>query len=290
MLRGELAPVGLGEDLALGDADQRVMSVVVLAPGEVGLVGRDERNALRIGKLDQRRLGRALGRSAMALQFDIEPVAEQPLQRRAATARKLGLAGRDRRIERPARPAGQRDQAVGLAFEPGQLQMRLLGRRRFEEGPRAQPHQAAIARLARGEQHDPRQRARSSGKPRIARLVAEIDRERAADDRLDAGRGHLVGEFQRAEHVVGVGQRQRRLLVGLGELGELADRQRAFQQRIGGMHVQMHEAGIGRRVGRQGVLGDSVCAMVRTTRQACPPRSRSRGEPCRLSPAAGVGA
>ena len=124
--------------------------------------------------------------------------------------------------------------------------MRLLGRRRFQEGARAQPHQAAVAGLARGEQHDARQRPHPAGQARIARLVAEIDRERAADDRLDAGARQLLGEFQRPEHVVGVGQRQRRLLVRLGELGEPADGQRAFKQRIGGMHVQMHEAGIDR--------------------------------------------
>ena len=33
--------------------------------------------------------------------------------------------------------------------------------------------------------------------------------------------GKLVGEFERAEHVVGVGQRERRLAVGLGKLREL---------------------------------------------------------------------
>ena len=54
----------------------------------------------------------------------------------------------------------------------------------------------------------------------------------------------LVGEFERAEHVVGVGQRQRRLAVGLGELGEPRDRQRALEQRIGRVHVQMHETGV----------------------------------------------
>ena len=67
----------------------------------------------------------------------------------------------------------------------------------------------------------------------IALDVAEIDSEFAADDRLDAVARHLVGEFQRPEHVVGIGQRQRRLLVGLGKLGEPRNRQRAFQQRIG---------------------------------------------------------
>ncbi len=76
-------------------------------------------------------------------------------------------------------------------------------------------------------------------------LVAEIDGERAADDRLDACTGELVGEFQRPEHVVGVGERERGLTVRLGKLRQLADGQRAFQQRIGRMHVQVHETGVG---------------------------------------------
>ena len=92
--------------------------------------------------------------------------------------------------------------------------------RRFQERPRVQPHQAAIAALARRQQHDPRRR-RGQRIARIGVLVAEIDRELAADDRLDAVARHLVGEFQRPEHVVGVGQRQRRLAVGLGEFAEL---------------------------------------------------------------------
>ena len=78
---------------------------------------------------------------------------------------------------------------------------------------------------------------------RIGILVAEIDRKFAADDRLDAVSRHLVGEFQRPEHVVGVGQRQRRLPVGLGEFAKLGDLDRALQQRIGGMDVEMDESG-----------------------------------------------
>ncbi len=82
------------------------------------------------------------------------------------------------------------------------------------------------------------------------RLYIELQRhgtaaERAANDRLDAGRRHFFGEFEPTEHVVGVGQGQRRLIIGLGVFGELDDRQRAFKQRIGGMDVQVHEAGIG---------------------------------------------
>ena len=59
----------------------------------------------------------------MPLQLDIEPVAEQPLQRGAASARELGLAGRNRRVKRAAWTAGERDQSLSLAFEPRKLQM-----------------------------------------------------------------------------------------------------------------------------------------------------------------------
>ena len=47
MLGRELAPVGLGQQAAFGDADQRVMRLVILAPGEERLVGGDERQIHR---------------------------------------------------------------------------------------------------------------------------------------------------------------------------------------------------------------------------------------------------
>ncbi len=116
--------------------------------------------------------------------------------------------------------------------------------RRLQERPRVQPHQAAIAALTRRQKHDPR-RPRRRRIARVGVLVAEIDRELAADDRLDAVTGHLVGKFQRPEHVVGVGQRQRRLAVCLGQLGELLNLDRPLQQRIGRMGVEMNKSGIG---------------------------------------------
>ena len=57
----------------------------------------------------------------MALQLDIEPVAEQRGELLAARRRKLGLAGREREIERPAGPAGQRDQAVARGSSAASL-------------------------------------------------------------------------------------------------------------------------------------------------------------------------
>ena len=226
MLGGELAAVGLGDHAALGDG--RSARRAPRSPSRWRSTARWWRPAAcpRVGELDQRgSVARSLG-SAVALQLDVEPVAEQSLQaRRSAPPPARACPATSAAIERPARPAGQRDQAVGRALEPGEL-ARAAARSTAFRGRRAsQPHQVAVAGLARGQQHDraaapaPRPAGRGS---RV--LVAEIDRQRAADDRLDAVARELLGEFQRAEQVVGVGQRQRRLLVGLGELGELADR------------------------------------------------------------------
>ena len=79
MFGGELAAVAVGNQPALSDAEQRIVRFVVLARGEERLVGRHERQPARIGKVNQSRFGDALGRHAVALQFDIEPVAEQLL-------------------------------------------------------------------------------------------------------------------------------------------------------------------------------------------------------------------
>ena len=68
--------------------------------------------------------------------------------------------------------------------------------------------------------------------------------------------GQLLGEFERPEQIVGVGERERRLAVGLGEFGQAADRQRPFQQRIGRVDVEMNESGVGSHSGP--VVGRSV--------------------------------
>ena len=103
--------------------------------------------------------------------------------------------------------------------------------RRLQKSPRIQPHQASIAALARRQQHDAGRQCGCAARIRV--LIAEIDGKLAADDRLDAVPSHFVREFQCPEHVVGIGQRQSRLAVRLGEFAELLDLDRALQQRIG---------------------------------------------------------
>ena len=203
----ELAAVGFRDHAPFRDADQRVMRLVVLRGREIRLVGGDQRQALAISEIDQHRLGHALRRRAVALQFDIEPVAEQALQSLKPRRGEMALPGRDGAVERSAGPASERDDAVSLALEPFELEARRLVCGGVEKGARGQPHQAAITLFARGQEHDALARNGGVGVARAMVGVAEVDGQRAADDRLDTAGGHFFGEFQRPEHVVGIRER-----------------------------------------------------------------------------------
>src|SRR5438067_3868692 len=109
--------------------------------------------------------------------------------------------------------------------------MWLLVRLNVEICAGIEPHEATVAALARRKQHN-------AGSPRgvgaVARtgralLFGEVEGERTANDRLDPGTGELVGELERAEQVIRIGERQRRLPIGLGKLGEPRNGERAFQ-------------------------------------------------------------
>ena len=236
-----MAAVAVGDHPALGNAQKRIVRLVILARSEERFVRCDKRRAAPISQIDERQLGQSRGRHAVALQLDVEAITEQALQFLAARERKCALSGGDSRVERTVRSAAERDQAAGIVGEPGKLNVRLLRLLGIEVGTRAKPHQAPVAMLARSEEYDPRKALPHRHGAVVP--IAEINAERAADNRLDAGACHFLGEFERPEHVVGVGQRQRRLAVLLCELRQARDRQRAFEQGIGGMDVQMHETG-----------------------------------------------
>src|SRR5437588_700876 len=91
--RGQRLAIGLGDKTSAGDAEQRVMGFVIVRGREIGLIGRDDRKSLRIGEVDQRSLSAAFPFDAVALQLDIEPVAEQPRQPVAACRREACMIG-----------------------------------------------------------------------------------------------------------------------------------------------------------------------------------------------------
>ena len=240
---GRQAPALVGRNHgALGDAEQRVMRLVVRGPAEIGLVGGDQGEAQTVGERDELRLDRALRVEPVALDLDIEPRAEDFREALEPALRQVAKPRSQRPVDRAAGAAGQRDEALRL-LERREGNMRLVAVGRIEPERRDEAHEILVAGLVLRQEHDRRARIVAlDAAQKGGRRIVKIDRRLGADDRLDAALGEFFGEFKRAEQIVGVGDRERRHRVGLGELGQRLDRQRALAQRIGAVHVQMHEA------------------------------------------------
>ena len=110
---GTQTPSLVDRDIAaFGDADQRIMRLEIIGAGEIGLVGRDDREVEVVSELEQLRLDRALLRQAVTLKLDIEPVAEDGVQGFQPRAGGFGIALRQRRVDRPFESPGERDQPL----------------------------------------------------------------------------------------------------------------------------------------------------------------------------------
>ncbi len=196
---------------------------------------------MAVGERDQLPLDRPLLRQVVALDLDVEvALAEGPEQGVEAGGGEVGPAGAQGGVEGAAGAAGECDQALGALRERRRRDARRVTELTVEIGAAGEPQQVSVAGLVAGEQHDVREgRDRGAGAG-IGRL--ERHRELDPGDRLDPGPGRLLGEFQRAEQVVGVGERQRRLPVTGRRLDEVADLQRALEQGIGRVGVQVDVA------------------------------------------------
>src|SRR5262249_23170168 len=163
---------------------------------------------------------------------------KQPLQLLTPRQRDWMLSGDEHGVERTVGAAGQRDQAVSRLVEPGYFDVRPFLRRGLKVGAGTQPHQAAVAAFVGREQNQ----ARPIMFGTAVFDITKIDRDRASYDRLNSGARQLFREFQRAEHVVGIGQGECWLPIVPGKFGQPRNRQCAFEQRVGRMNVQMHES------------------------------------------------
>ena len=196
------------------------------------------------------RLGLDLVLQAVALEFDVEPIAEDLLQGLQAIEGQLLLILAQRPVDGTIGTAGQRDQALAQCFQPLDLDVGRFVLAGVEEGARGELHQVLVAaRVGRQKRQGaswagPRRAASSAHEPVGPRPVAEVDLQRAADDGLYARAGELVGELQRAEEIVGVGEAERRKPVGGRQLGQPGYGDGPFQQRIGRMHLEVDKGGL----------------------------------------------
>jgi hypothetical protein len=87
----EVEPVGIAHERTGLDAQQRVVGQVVLAVGVVAVVRGHERRTDPLGDLDQLRVGVALRRQAVVLQFDEQVVAAEDVLETACLLERAGL-------------------------------------------------------------------------------------------------------------------------------------------------------------------------------------------------------
>ncbi len=248
MLGAQMAALVARNVASLGDADERVVSLEIARLGEEGVVGGDHRECRFAGKRQQMRLDRLLLLQPVALQLDIEAVAEEVGERLEAAGGGLALAPGKGGVDRPLGAAGERDETRVIAGQIVKKDMGFHGVVMLEISHAREPHQVAVSLLVLGEEGDGSgvhavgmdavdAAARAAG----ALIVGEGDGEAAANDRLDARLVQGLGEFQRAEQVVGVGERERGHARLGRELDQLGNLERALKQRIGRAHPQMHE-------------------------------------------------
>ena len=256
MMPGHPPAVRISDRGALPDADQRVMGLVHVLVGEETLIGRDQRQILGIGQIDQLALDLVLVLKEMSLQFDVEPPRKQTCQT-VEHRRGIGLAARQEHApDSPFEPRRQGDQPVGHTGQIFDRDLRFLLAGALHIGPADDPHEVPVAGLGLHEQNQLIGRdvlAADDPQPAPPRLGRSPDLELDADDRLHPGLHGRDRKFQRAEQVAGIGHRDRRHRLGLRQLRQILRLNRPLGERVGAVDAQMDEGRM-----RHGKLRDQL--------------------------------
>ena len=228
------------------------MRLEIVGGREVRLVGGDDRQMVVVSKIEQERLDGPLLRQAVPLQLDIEPVAENAFQLVEGCFGKSEIVGGDGAVDHAVRAAGQRDEPLLVERKVSDRDQRLAAVGAVAIGLGRKLDEIGVTARILGEERDAAVidvlHELAAVRARLG-LGREAQGERAADDGLDLGLRRVFGEFERAEQIVGVGQRERRHALFRGKADQLRNGQRAFEQRIGRMHPKMHEGLLSARHG-----------------------------------------
>ncbi|MNI27398.1 hypothetical protein D3C73_811330 [compost metagenome] len=238
MLAGDAAAVFLAGEGAVGDAQQSIVRLRLRGLGVIDVVGRHQGDVAGVGPFDQPALGLNLAGQAVALQFDVETVAEHPLHLGQGGGGLRRLLLHEQGVDRTVGTAGQQDQSLGLFHNLSPGHARLVHLAGVEVGGRRQGAQVEPALLVLGDQHDCRRLG-----PARRRPPADVEhRQGAADDRLNARVLGRLAELQRPEQVGPIGDRHGRHPRLGGHLADLAGLDRPLQQGIGAADPQMDKA------------------------------------------------
>ena len=173
--------------------------------GEIDVVGGDQRQIEALGQLDQPRLAIVLRLEVVALQLDVEPARKGVFSRASSPSARPRLPWRSALPTGPSGPPEKQDQAGRELLQIDEAQLGRGADLAAEIGAAQELEQIAIARLVLHQNGQPGGR----GRPAVAALGLLADhRQKAADDRLDAGRRGALAELERAEQIGPVGDRR----------------------------------------------------------------------------------
>jgi hypothetical protein len=109
MLWRDVTALMVGYEASLCDREQSVMGLMILPHGEIGLIGRHDRDPAPVGEIEKQRLGGTLGRQSVPLNLDIEAIAERGRETLETRCRKIELSLRQGLVDRTIGTARQRD-------------------------------------------------------------------------------------------------------------------------------------------------------------------------------------
>src|SRR3984885_8946148 len=174
------------------------MRLVVGGMSEIGLIGRNQRQAETVSERDELRLHSALGVEPMALDLDIEPRVENLDEALEPALGEVAKSCSQRPVDRPRRTSGQRDKPFTFC-ESGERKMRLIAILGIEPQRGGEAHQVAVADLVLRQKNDRRARiVRLDATPKGGGGGGEIDHRLRADDRLPAAPVELLRKFKGA--------------------------------------------------------------------------------------------
>ncbi len=257
-------PVLLDQAAAIGDAAQDVLRLVVLGLQKADVVGRDQRQIEGVGLRHEPVLGPGLHVVAGADELDIAATGEGVLQGPERRRGRVGPAVEDEPAERALGAARQQDEPVVVGAKPlgGDPDVTDAA---FQVGRRQQLQERAVADLVLAED------GHEADDGLVLGGARDLDRHEAADDRLDAGAGEGVADVVAAEQRRLVGHRHGRHPGRPAGGDEAVGAHRALQERPGGAHAQMDEAGLAhgsRSPSSSGRSSPSAKAYTRSSRLA----------------------
>ena len=232
------AAILLADERPIGDAQQGVVGAPHPRLGEVDIVGGHEGRVTVVGEGHQPRLGRGFAGESVALQLDIESVAEDPDHLFERCAGLAIAAGDEQRVDGTVRTAREGYEAPGSRadFAPGHV--RLRRRLDVEEGGRRQLAEVAISHVILSQQDDGGSPGPSFGR----RATQPRHRQGASDDRLDTTLAGDHRELECAKEIGPVGERHRRHPRVARETHDRVRLDGSLKERIGGPHPQVDES------------------------------------------------